>query len=234
MKYINKGFSVNTVPKEKYQISGSALRWINSFLSDRSQRVKVGNQLSDSLAVLFGVPQGSILGPLLFNLYCSTINDAFNSSGFSSMGYADDNFGTRIFTARTKLSALSVSVPDCLSSVKSWTDAHFLRLNMEKTQIVVFGTRNFLSSINISGIRTSDGKLLPVSKSTKILGIHLDNTLSLDNQVSHVCSSVNMVLRNLWPIRKSLDKCTTETMVHSLITNKLDQCNALLFVCWML
>ena len=212
---------------EKYQISGSALKWINSFLSDRSQRVKVGNQLSDSLSVLFGVPQGSILGPLLFNLYCSTINDAFNSSGFSSMGYADDNFGTRIFTARTKLSALSVSVPDCLSSVKAWTDAHFLKLNMEKTQIVAFGTRNFLSSLNISTIRTSDGKLIPVSKSTKILGIHLDNTLSLDTQVSHVSSSVNMVLRNLWSIRKYLDKCTAETMVHSLITNKLDQCNAL-------
>ena len=217
--------------RDRYMIGGSALNWIKSFLTDRSQRVKIGNSLSDSLAVLFGVPQGSILGPLLFNLYCSTINDAFCSSGFSSMGYADDNFGSRIFTARTKLSTLSTAVPDCLSSIKRWTDAHFLKLNMEKTEIIVFGSRHFLSALNISTVRTNDGVLLPVSRTAKMLGFHLDNGLSLDMQVSHVCSSVNIALKNIWSIRKSLDQATAETMVHSLITNKLDQCNALYVGC---
>ena len=215
----------------KYRIRGPALSWIKSFLSDRSQRVKVGSSLSESLAVLFGVPQGSILGPLLFNLYCSTINEAFSACGFNSMGYADDNFGSRIFTARTKLSTLSHAVPSCLSSIKDWANAHFLKLNMDKTEIVAFGSRNFLSSLNISTVRTNDGILLPVSRSTKILGFHLDNDLSLDCQVSHTCSSVNLVLRNLRLIRKSLDQATTETIVHSLITNKLDQCNALYVGC---
>ena len=86
--------------QDRYKIGGSALTWIQSFLTGRCQRVKIGGTLSDSLAVLFGVPQGSILGPLLFNMYCSTINDAFCSSGFDSMGYVDNNLGACIFTAR--------------------------------------------------------------------------------------------------------------------------------------
>ena len=101
--------------QKKYRITGAALEWIKSFLGGRSQRVKIGSHLSKSLAVLFGVPQGSILGPLLFNLYCSSINDAFSSCGFNSLGYADDNFGTRIFTARTKLTTWTFSVPECLA-----------------------------------------------------------------------------------------------------------------------
>ena len=77
----------------KYHISGSALKWLKSFLSGRTQRVRVGDSLSDSLVVDFGVAQGSVLGPLLFNLYCSSMNDVFLSCGFDSMGYADDNIG---------------------------------------------------------------------------------------------------------------------------------------------
>ena len=217
--------------QDRYKIGGSALSWIQSFLTGRCQRVKIGGTLSDSLAVLFGVPQGSILGPLLFNMYCSTINDAFCSSGFDSMGYADDNFGARIFTARTKLTTLSTAVPDCLTSIKQWTDAHFLKLNMDKTEVVVFGSRHFLSSLNFSTVRTNDGLLLPISRSTKMLGIYLDSCLSFDTQVSHVCSSVNIALKNIRKIRKSLDQATAETIVHSLITNKLDQCNALYVGC---
>ena len=63
----------------KYHITGSALDWIKSFLSGRFQRVKIGDALSGTLAVLYGVPQGSILGPLLFNLYCASIDRAFKS-----------------------------------------------------------------------------------------------------------------------------------------------------------
>ena len=177
------------------------------------------------------MPQGSILGPLLFNLYCSSINDAFNSCGFNSLGYADDNFGTRIFTARTKLTTWTFSVPECLASIKKWADAHFLKLNSDKTEIIAFGSNKLLSELNLPVIRTLDGALLPVSRSTKILGIILDNGLSFDNQVSLMCSSVNMTLRNLYSIRKYLDKGTAETMVHSLITNKLDQCNSLFVGC---
>ena len=92
--------------RSKYHISGNALAWIKSFLSGRSQSVKIGDTISGTLSVLYGVPQGSILGPLLFNLYCASIDHAFKSAGFDSMGYADDNLGLRYFPAFSSLSTL--------------------------------------------------------------------------------------------------------------------------------
>ena len=70
----------------KYHITGYTLSWLKSFITGRQQRGKIGDCLSDLTYVLFGVPQGSILGPLLFNLYCASISSAFESCGFANMG----------------------------------------------------------------------------------------------------------------------------------------------------
>ena len=112
--------------QHKFNIKGSALAWLKSFLTGRRQSVKIGDSFSFSLPVSFGVPQGSILGPLLFNLYCSSLPDVFSRAGFDSMGYADDNLGLRVFPAFSKLSTLYSDLPDCLSAITEWTNSHFL------------------------------------------------------------------------------------------------------------
>ena len=111
--------------QHKFHITGSALSWFKAFLSGRTQCVKIGDSFSSFLPVLFGVPQGSILGPLLFNLYCSSLPDVFSNAGFDSMGYADDNLGFRVFPAYSKLSTLFSDVPSCLSSISEWTKHSF-------------------------------------------------------------------------------------------------------------
>ena len=211
----------------KYHITGSALSWLKSFITGRQQRVKIGDCLSDSTNVLFGVPQGSILGPLLFNLYCASINSAFASCGFTNMGYADDNLGLRAFTARSSVSTLLSDVPDCIQSIKSWTKEHFLKINSSKTQVIVFGTPNFLSSLHLPIIRSADGVLFPVRKSIEHLGVTLDCKMSYNQHVSHICSTMNYYMKNLRSIRKFMSISTAETFVHALITNRLDQCNSL-------
>ena len=72
-------------------ITGFALKWFKSFLTGRTQRVKIENSLSDVLPVLYGVPQGSVLGPILFNIYTSSLSHVINNFGFTTSGYADDN-----------------------------------------------------------------------------------------------------------------------------------------------
>ena len=212
----------------KYCITGSALKWLKSFLSDRTQRVRVGDCLSESLIVVFGVAQGSVLGPLLFNMYCSSINDVFSSCGFESYGYADDNIGTRIFPASASLSIFHDIVPNCLQSIKQWADSHFFKLNANKTKVMVFGNTTFMSEFNLHTFRNFDGSVIPISKEVNLLGVSLDPTLSMDCYVSNIISSVNLTLRNIKAIRKFLNKKAVETLVHSLITSKLDSCNVLL------
>ena len=214
--------------KFKFRISGSALRWLKSFLSGRTQRVRVGDCLSDSLVVDFGVAQGSVLGPLLFNLYCSSINDVFSSCGFDcSMGYADDNIGVRIFPAFASLSVFNNIVPHCLQSIKQWADRHFLKLNASKTKLVVFGSSSFMNDFNLHTFRSFDGSIIPISNDVKLLGVKLDSTLSMDCYISEIVTVVNLTLKNIKSIRRFLSREAIETLVHSLITSKLDACNSL-------
>ena len=215
--------------QSKFHITGSALSWFKSFLSGRTQRVKIGDSLSTPLSILFGVPQGSILGPLLFNLYCSSLPDAFASAGFNSMGYADDNLGFRVFPAFSKLSTLFSDVPSCLSSLSHWTNSHFLKLNKTKTHVMVFGNKSFKQSVNLSGRLNSTGALLPLSESTKLLGTHLDDSLSFNLHVSKTVSSSLIILKNVRSIRQFLTVDAAASLIHAIITSKLDQTNSLLF-----
>ena len=211
----------------KYRITGAALTWLKSFVTGRSQRVKVGDFLSNALLVSFGVPQGSILGPLLFNLYCSSINTAFEEAGFSSMGYADDNLGVRLFPAFVTPSTLLFSVANCLRSIHRWTDKYFLKLNSGKTQVMVFGDNAFRRGLDFNTFRNEFGDMCPLSRCVKLLGVKLDNKLEFDSHISDLVSSMNFSLRNIHLIRKMLTVEAAEMLVHSVITNKLDMCNSI-------
>ena len=113
-------------------------------------------------------------------MYCSTLSDAFADAGFESMGYADDNLGIRVFPAFSKLSTLYFDIPSCLSTLNKWTNAHFLKMNESKTNILVFGNKNFKQSINMSSCLDCSGRITPFSRSTKLLGTYLDGDLPFD------------------------------------------------------
>ena len=189
--------------------------------------MKIGNCLSDALVITFGVAQGSILGPLLFNLYCAGINTAFQEAGFQSMGYADDNSGLRVFPAFSALSTMYSAIPNCLGSIRRWCNSHFLKLNSDKTSLIAFGDHEFHDGFNFTCSHSDVGDILPISNTVKLLGVHLDSELNFDHHISSTVSSVNLILRNLRSIRKFLTKRTSENLVHCIITNKLDVCNSL-------
>ena len=185
--------------------------------------------LSDTLVVTFGVPQGSILGPLLFNLYCSSLSDTFSNCGYNCLGYADDNLGYRSFPAFCNLSTLLNSLPRCLAAINKWTSSHFLKLNSDKTHVMVFGSRSFKIKADLPGWLNNSGVLCPLTKSTKILGFHIDATLSFDEHISKVVTSCYIILRNLHLIRKFLNRESAVAVIHAFVTSKLDMCNSLFF-----
>ena len=118
---------------EHYGIRGTALNWFTSYLSERQQYVSVNGNTSDQLEISCGVPQGSVLGPLLFLIY---INDLPNVSKFLSFFlFADD---TNIYFKSHDLTRLQKIMNRELKKVKKWLDANRLALNIDKTNFVVF------------------------------------------------------------------------------------------------
>ena len=216
------------VLRYKYFITGSALKWFKSFLTGRTQRVKIGDHFSEPIMVSFGVPQGSVLGPLLFNMYTAAITREFFEEGFESLGYADDNVGYMHFTLTTQIRTLMNSIPDCISRLKRWTSTYFLKLNEEKTSVIVFGNQSFTNSLTVRHAHLNSGDILKVDDKVKLLGVTLDSGLTFDNHISKVISSANLILHNIRKIRRYLDRKSAETLVHALITSRLDQCNLLL------
>ena len=129
------------------------------------------------------------------------------------MCYADDNLGMGVFLAFPKLSSPYFDIPSCLSTLNKWTNAHFLRMNESKTNILVFGNRNINTSINMSTCLDSIGRIIPLSRSTKLLGAHLDEDLSFDDHVSKTVSSCLLTLKNIRFIQKFLTHAAAETLI---------------------
>ena len=209
-------------------IRGTALNWFKSFLSGRTQRVCIGDVISEPIILKFGVPQGSVLGPILFNIYTRSLALVFIACGFLSSGYADDNSGSRSFSVISEFETLVERIPTLLSMIKSWMDFHFLKLNEDKTEIIIFGNRAFLNRpAQIQGCFSTSGTCLRFSDTVKYLGVHLDSHLNFDSHINHITSSSYIHIRKIRSIRKYLSQADCEMLVHAFIASRLDMCNIL-------
>ena len=131
-----------TILEKEIGLGGTVLKWFRSFLTGRSQRIRLGKITSDILIIKFGVPQGSVLGPVLFNLYIRSIYSSVKKLGFNIMGYADDHQIIKSFCSQSQSEVLSAQLQSCFEEVKRWMNWFYLKLNDNKTQIIVFRIRN--------------------------------------------------------------------------------------------
>ena len=214
-----------------FGIDGIALQWIESYLVDRQQRIKMDDVISDPFPVPFGVPQGSRLGPLLFTLYTSNLisNVQKNFDNISCHCYADDTQLYLSFRPDAHAKYQSISILEaCVDYIRGWMLQHKLMLNDSKTELLLIGTSKQVSKLNFEGVSVGDSVIKP-SSNARNLGVIFDKHLNMEAHISNVCKSAYHTIYNLRRIRKYLDQDTTKTIVHACVTSKLDYCNGLLY-----
>jgi len=202
-------------------LKGTVLKWFESYLTGRSISVQMG-QFSSSVAPLTcGVPQGSVLGPLLFSLYMLPLGSIFRKHGISFHCFADDVQVYLPLKVPAKESLQAVT--NCLSDIKTWMDLNFLKLNETKTEVVLFGRPELVQVLT-----SSLGHLAPHLRShARNLGVIVDSAFKLDKQVSAVVRASFFQLRLIAKVKPYLRQADLEKVIHVFITSRLDYCNSL-------
>ena len=195
---------------EFYGIRGIALNWFRSYLTNRKQSVTIGEAKSDMLQIECGVPQGSILGPLLFLLY---INDFPNSSDTLDFHiFADDS---NLFYMNKNFVELERTLNNELISIHSWLCSNKLALNIAKSNVVVFHPPQKALPYNIE--IAINGKKLSNASNTKYLGVFIDSHLNWKNHVSNLAKKVKRNIGVLSKLRHLTNSQLLNNLYYSLI-----------------
>ena len=211
-------FSILLKKLSHYGIRNSALNWFTSYLSNRQQFTEVNGHLSAELTIKMGVPQGSVLGPLLFLLF---INDLHNSSDFSSLLFADD---TTLQLSGTNLNLLVSAANINLKKCEKWFMANRLTLNALKTKFVLFSPKNahihpvklLFDGIEIEQIGDSFK-----TKSFKFLGHLIDDKLSWQHHLTLVKNKISSSIFALSHTKNILPYFARKCVYNSLISSHL-------------
>ena len=210
-----------------YGISELALCWFKSYLSGRTHSVKVGSTLSHPVALQYGVPQGSVLGPILFSLYTNPISSIIQShSSINYHFYADD---TQLYISLSPatFSHCVQKLKNCLNDIQNFMFTNKLKLSPDKTEFILIGSKNNRKQllphfpINILGNRVSP------PQSVKNLGVVFDSNFTFSDHVSQVIKSTRVHARDLYRIRPLLDLQTSVLLANALVSSRLDYCNSL-------
>ena len=211
----------------RYGVKGTALKWFESYLSDRIQAVTIDGVESDIHHLLYGVPQGSVLGPILFILYTSPLGDLLRECGVCFHLYADDTQLYISFNISEADKAME-KMENCIEKVRIWMAENFLKLNEDKSEFLIFGSPHLLSKFKPTPLTIGDEEIDPVD-SVRNIGAFMDNMLNMDNQISNICGGAWFHLRNIGKIRPFLTNSSTEKLIHAFVSSKLDMNNGLLY-----
>ena len=225
---VNHNKLINILYSE-LNISGVALKWFKSYLKSRTQKVLIGDCLSDPVELSFGVPQGSVLGPILFNIYISSISTVFTTAGFNTLSYADDNSGYCTFSMSSASELFEELVPGLLTDISNWMEQYFLKINTDKTKVIIFGSRSFHSSLEYSSITLLNEEIISITEEVKYLGVYLDNRLTMKRHINKITSRCYMTLRAINGVRSFLSQHQCEVLINACVTSRIDYCNCLFY-----
>ena len=199
-----------------YGIRGIANKWFENYLSDRSQFVEFDNFKSSLRDIKCGVPQGSILGPLLYLIY---VNDIGKSSNFDILSFADD---TTLYMSHRDLNTLYINANTAINELYDWFCANKLALNANKTKYIVINPKrsgcNFTDlKIKIAGVSLERIGVSCKDYATKFLGIYIDESLTWKKHLSHVNSKISRAIFSINQVKHFLPYDSLRTLYFALI-----------------
>ena len=210
-----------------FGINDTVLNWFKSYLHGRYQRVKICDHYSSDVPVVYGIPQGSVLGPLIFLMYIFPISDVVNINDFSYHQYADD---MQLYTSCKPDSVMQAAdkITSTTSLINDWMSANKLKMNNDKTEIILCGTNPKRKLVNIDSIDIGDVNVA-LSSEVKDLGVMIDSGFSFNKHVSFLRRSCYYQIRRISNIRPFISVQSAKSLAVSLILSKLDYCNSLFF-----
>ena len=211
-----------------FGITNIPLRWLSSYMKGRSQFVRVGSATSETTICEFGVPQGSVLGPILFALYICPITELVTSSGVNIAQYADDS-QLYIHLQPNNCHAYIAAMKDCFTLLHNWFSVNGLQLNAEKSESILLGSPAMLRSNTSLTELDLEGTVLPLSTSIRNLGVYIDHQLNFNLHVDNLCRTSYYHIRSLRHARNCLDVGTAREIASCIVGSRLDYCNSVLY-----
>lgn len=211
-------------------VSDTALSWFKSYLNSRSSSVCIDNIFSEQSKLVYGVPQGSVIGPVQFVIYTQPMGVIIRKHNVCFHSYADD---TQLYLSfNPKLPGAAETALDklqqCVSDLRIWMDKNKLKLNNEKTEFFIAGTYQSLQKLPKLQLTVGESIIEP-SRNIRNLGIVFDENMTMGKQINSLISSGNFQLRNIRRICRYLDQDTRHLVVRALFLSRLDYGNALLY-----
>jgi len=206
-------------------VDGIALDWFSSYLSSRTQCISINGSKSSPKDLSCGVPQGSVLGPLLFCAYLSELGHIIRHYGMSFHTYADD---TQIYISfKPDDSSLAIQkLEACISCIKTWMIENKLKLNDDKSEFMLISSPHNKKKFDALSINIGS-EVVEAKESVRNLGVMMDSILNMEDHVTSVCRTSYFHLRNIGAIRKYLDSDSAAQIIHAFVTSRLDYCNSL-------
>ena len=211
-----------------FGFTDSVLQCFSSYLTDRTHYVSLSNHCSAFAPVHSCVPHGSVLGPILFTMYIKPLSAIIDSHSIIHHSFADD-LQLQMSAPPDRISELLHSMQSCIGDVKAWATANMLKLNDNKTELMLVTSKRTKHLHKLPTSITIGNAQIPFKQSAKNLGITLDSHLSMNAHVSNIARTCYFELRRLASIRRFLTSTATATLLSAFVSSRIDYCNSLLF-----
>jgi hypothetical protein len=217
-----------TVLDRRFGVNGSAHGWFQDYLTNRSQVVRTVSGESPMSTIDCGVPQGSVLGPLLFCSYTEDVSTLCDAHGVHHHLYADDKqLYASVHLKDTKNALLRLGT--CVREIADWCTSRRLQLNAGKTELAWFGTPANMKKLSaVECDLEACGVVIKPSTCVRNLGVLLDSQLSLRQHVNKVASVCYFHLRRLRKIIRFVGRELSQQLISAFVLSKLDYCNSVL------